>query len=123
MRATIQFDGGAKPNPGQAYGSYQITGCYKAKKLRIPYGFATNNEAEYLALISALEDLILHSKATEVDIISDSELVVNTIQLKWKCRKPHLAVLRDRILLLLNRLNDWKATWKPRSVNVKTFGH
>ena len=52
---TIVFDGGCKSNPGQMYGSYELTartGLSNIQRCYFTYG--TSNQAEYLSLITAL---------------------------------------------------------------------
>jgi len=50
----------------------------------------TNNEAEYLAIIKALESLDKYEKVT---ILSDSQLAVNQLTHKWQIKEPRLADL------------------------------
>src|SRR3954470_12820858 len=84
---TIIFDGGSKGNPGQGYGSYQITrasdGKARLRRLDYPGDSTTNNEAEYLTLINALEELTAgiqkaghDPRAFSVEIQGDSQLVL-----------------------------------------------
>jgi len=51
-KAEIFFDGGCLGNPGQKYGSFQIKldGKEILKRVRVDFGFGTNNEAEFNAL-------------------------------------------------------------------------
>lgn len=51
----------------------------------------TNNEAEYVALMKAME----MAKAGDI-IYSDSQLVVNQVNGKWKCHQEHLFPLMIR---------------------------
>lgn len=56
----------------------------------------TNNEAEYLAIIKALQAAAKYSKG-EVALHSDSELVVNQLKGKYKIKKAHLLELYERV--------------------------
>ena len=86
---TIIFDGGSRGNPGQGYGSYALRrnedGKLRRKRLRFG-DQVTSNQAEYQALIAALEDLIgTIEKAGRspggfsVDIRGDSRLVMRQL--------------------------------------------
>lgn len=80
-QVTIYTDGCALGNPG-ASGAGAVL-CYgeHQKELIIPLGHGTNNTAELLAVIHALESLKTPCK---VDIYSDSQLTVNCANLTWQ---------------------------------------
>ena len=80
-------------------------------------GPATNNEAEYSALIRGLE-LALELKIFSLDIYGDSELVVKQINGDYKVKNERMKVLHSRAKLLLNKLNNWKIAHIPREKNV-----
>ncbi|MBC7105232.1 MAG: ribonuclease HI family protein, partial [Firmicutes bacterium] len=78
MKAKIYCDGASRGNPGDAG-----IGCviiFDNKKVEISeyIGKTTNNVAEYTALIKGLEEA-LRQKAQEIEIFSDSELLVHQI--------------------------------------------
>ena len=84
----IVFDGGSLGNPGRGYGSYMLFGpddLIETRKLDYAdHGLAvTHNQAEYLALIDALESLSARlgtdARTASVSIWGDSNLVVNQI--------------------------------------------
>lgn len=127
----IYFDGGAKPNPGRGYGSYEVTGSgsncslVPKKELRIPFGSpVSNNQAEYMALLEALDwcedNLPAHAK---VHILTDSRIVERQLSANWNCRKPHLQLLMHEARALLRRYKHWRVSWQPRRHNVARFGH
>lgn len=140
----LWFDGGCKPNPGQGYGSYEI-GCssgsssYESKQSLIQFGFMTNNIAEYAAMIYGLKKLWHDSKNgsvkrknTEIpiftrdiglDIHSDSKLLVQQMNGRWRCKMAHLRELEDESRLLLKEFRHWSIKWLGREHNVKRFGH
>lgn len=126
----IHFDGGASPNPGNGYGSYQVS-CTQVqalnhKSVRQQFGSPlTNNQAEYLALIAALKWLSHHSSGqdTKLTIFTDSTLVRGQVGRKWKCKVLHLRELVDEVKQLLSRYQFWSIQWNSRDVNVKKFGH
>ena len=84
----------------------------------------TNNVAEWLSLIGALEWLqsVKGRDQYELKIIGDSQLVLFCLNGRWKARKPHLKILRDRALELLKGFR-WDVEWQARCHNVNRFGH
>lgn len=80
-QVTIYTDGSAVPNPGRGGWAAKLifNGTSKLVSGRIPY--ATNNQAELIAVIEALK---LLKEPCEVTIISDSQLIVNCIKGAWQ---------------------------------------
>src|SRR4051812_21045574 len=85
---TVRFDGGCQGNPGRKYGSYRIEDDHVvvAQESRFELGHGTNNEAEFEALIRALQNLreISHRTGvniatTNVRVITDSTIVRNRL--------------------------------------------
>ena len=106
----IYTDGGSRGNPGKAACAFIVVKDNKITKQKSKFiGYnKTNNEAEYNAIILALETI--HKK--ELEIILDSELVIKQITGKYKTNKPHLAILKQKIQgLISNR--------KVKFTNVK----
>lgn len=60
----------------------------------------TTNQGEYNAVILALIEA-LNRNFESVMILTDSLLVVKQVNGDWRCRKPHLLPLRDRVRGLL----------------------
>jgi ribonuclease HI len=133
MDYLIIFDGGSKRNgapDAEAYGSYQLSarGKQEIKRLQFPSG--TSNEAEYKALIAALEDLITRiHKANRfageftLEIRGDSALVINQVQGIWRTKKGHLRPLRDRAQAIITRFKEVEFVWQPREESVRVLGH
>jgi ribonuclease HI len=89
-------DGGARGNPGPAAVGYRIedeAGAVLDESGRA-IGVATNNEAEYRALITALERAAALG-ATEVEVRSDSELLMRQMTGRYRVKSPHLRALWD----------------------------
>ena len=89
-------DGGARGNPGPAAVGYRIeddAGEVLDEAGRT-IGVATNNEAEYRALITALERAAALG-ATEVEVRSDSELLMRQMTGRYRVKSPHLKQLWD----------------------------
>jgi ribonuclease HI len=131
-RYTIVFDGGSLGNPGRGYGSFAIQGP-AGYDVHEQLDFAqlgdrvTNNEAEYLTLIGALDrlarDLGDDVTRTHVSIRGDSQLVINQLLGAWKVRKDELKPLHYRASELLNRFARFDVAWQPRAQTVKVLGH
>lgn len=130
---TIIFDGGSRGNPGQGYGSYALRRNEdgKLRRSRLRFGDqVTSNQAEYQALIAALEDLIgTIEKARRspgsfsVDIKGDSRLVMRQLDGSWKTKSLTLMPLRDRAEELLAQMGSVELTWQPREESVRILGH
>ena len=130
---TIVFDGGIRGNPGQGYGSYALwrNEDGKLRRRRLRFGDqVTSNQAEYQALIAALEDLIGTIKKARrspegfsVYIRGDSRLVMRQLDGSWKTKSLKLMPLRDRAEELLAQMGSVELTWQPREESVRILGH
>lgn len=114
----INTDGGARGNPGPA-GIGVVFSSETGKILhefKAYIGEATNNVAEYKALVLALEEAEKLNYA-ELQILMDSELVVRQMQGVYKIKEPALQVLAKQVLALSNRFK--KVTYRhiPREKN------
>lgn len=103
MRFTIYGDGGSRGNPGPA-GSGAIIRDEEGDTVATVsefLGVATNNVAEYMAVLRALETLarMLESKAGQADVLvrMDSMLVVKQMTGEWKLKHPGLKPLAARV--------------------------
>jgi probable phosphoglycerate mutase len=128
----LVFDGGAIGNPGKGYGSFMFDGDVStAEPVRVEFpGLTTNNQAEYLtlihglcAIIDALERRGIEPSQTSIDVWSDSQLVVEQINGRWKIRDATLAGLVNEARSLLKRFASWRVTWHPRRESVRILGH
>ena len=104
MKVIIYTDGGARGNPGPAGIGVVI---YDEKKVLLAthkryIGEATNNQAEYQAVILALEKA-LELGAKRVDFKLDSELVVKQLRGEYKVKNEQLAILVQDVLQLSNK--------------------
>jgi len=94
----IYTDAGSRGNPGKSAAAFVVVKDNKIIKQNSKFlGIKTNNEAEYSAIIIALEVI----KANEFEIISDSELVIRQITGKYKITKPHLQKLNNKVQELI----------------------
>ncbi|MFC1940718.1 ribonuclease HI family protein [Chloroflexota bacterium] len=80
-------------------------------------GLTTNNQAEYRAIIAALEQAI-GLGATQVDVCSDSELVVRQITGRYRVKKASLKPLYLKVKQLQNRFEGFTITHIPRQQNM-----
>lgn len=102
MKLTVFSDGGARGNPGPAACGYVIYDEDSAlvKSDGIYIGETTNNQAEYKALIYALDFINTKLKGTydslEVDCYLDSELVVKQLKREYKVKNPDMIPLFEK---------------------------
>jgi len=119
-RVIIYADGASQGNPGPA----AIGGTIKDDKGRTlasisqGIGRATNNQAEYRALIVALEKAISLG-ASETDVYSDSELIVRQINGNYRVRNALLKPLYQRVKQLQSQLDRFTITHIPRWQNTE----
>ncbi len=128
----IVFDGGSLGNPGKGYGSYILfTPDGGVRRQRLDYSDrgprVTNNQAEYLTLIRAVEwlrgDLGPAAASATVTIWGDSTLVVNQVNGKWKIKNADLQPLVEQARAALKGFGAWSITWHDRSKSVRLLGH
>ncbi len=104
MKAVLHTDGGARGNPGPAgIGVVLRTESGEViDELAEAIGEATNNVAEYKALIAGLELALKHG-IDDLEVKMDSELVVSQVNGLWKIKKDSLRVLASRASALMRR--------------------
>lgn len=136
LKLIINTDGGARGNPGPAGigvvicdENQQTLGRHKQY-----IGEATNNVAEYKALILALEEakkifnFSSSAKATdgkqfsifngsELEIRMDSELIVRQMQGRYKIKEPTLKILAGQVLALIKHFKNVTFHHVPREQN------
>ncbi len=111
MKARLSTDGGARGNPGQAaYGYVLETSDGTVLDARgETIGVATNNVAEYRALIAGLEAALARG-VTELEVVSDSELLVKQMRGEYKVKNAALRTLSLKASRLARELG--KVTYK-----------
>lgn len=94
MRATLYTDGGARGNPGPAAYAYVLEGedgtVLDARGEAI--GVATNNVAEYAALVAGLR-FAAAAGVDELEVVSDSELLVKQMRGEYRVKNRALREL------------------------------
>jgi len=105
LKAKLFTDGGARGNPGPAAYGYVIEAedgtVLAAHGERI--GIATNNVAEYRALIAGLEKAV-ELAVPEVEVVSDSELLVKQMRGEYRVKNAALRELSLEAARLARRI-------------------
>jgi probable phosphoglycerate mutase len=105
VKARLSTDGGSRGNPGPAAYGYVLEAedgtVLDARGETI--GKATNNVAEYRGLLAGLESAIKRG-VDEVEVVSDSELLVNQMRGEYKVKNETLRELVDDAEALARRL-------------------
>jgi len=117
-RLTLYVDGASRGNPGPAAIGVVIKDEKGATALRMSssIGRATNNQAEYSALITALEEA-KRLGAEHVDIRTDSQLMAEHIQGNYKVRNAHIRPLFEEVKRLLAAFKSYGIDHIPRERN------
>jgi ribonuclease HI len=106
VKAQLSTDGGARGNPGPAAYGYVLEtddGTVLAAHGEA-IGVATNNVAEYSALVAGLEKAA-ELGVDELEVISDSELLVHQMRGEWKVKNEALRELWREAIRLATRFD------------------
>ena len=105
MKARLFTDGGARGNPGPAAYAYvlQDEDGAELEARGEAIGVATNNVAEYRALVAGLAKAV-ELGLEELEVVSDSELVVKQMRGEYKVKNAALAELKAEAESLARRL-------------------
>jgi probable phosphoglycerate mutase len=118
VKAKLFTDGGARGNPGPAAYGYVLEAedgtVLAAHGKRI--GVATNNVAEYRALIAGLEKAV-ELKVPEVQVVSDSELLVKQMTGEYRVKNEALQDLSIRASRLAREIGKVSYTAVRREHN------
>ena len=116
----VNVDGGARGNPGPAAIAAVATDdqgeVLRAESETI--GIATNNVAEYRALILGI-NLAAELGADEVELIGDSELIVRQIEGRYKVKDAGLKPLHAEAKEALSKLPSWSIRHVKRKFNAE----
>ncbi len=117
-RLIIHADGASRHNPGPAAIGATIKDARGKLLASISHGIgmATNNQAEYLAAISAVRKAI-ELGARRVDIYMDSELVVKQVSGLYRTRNAGLKSGLGELMKLLGSLDGYTINYVPREHN------
>ncbi|HZO06440.1 MAG TPA: ribonuclease HI family protein [Solirubrobacterales bacterium] len=116
---TVNVDGGARGNPGPAAIGVVLRDPDGAvvEELGETIGKATNNVAEYRALLRGIELAAAHG-ATELELIGDSELVVRQIEGRYKVKDATLRELYEEAKRELTGFESWSIRHVRREANA-----
>jgi probable phosphoglycerate mutase len=118
VKAKLSTDGGARGNPGPAAYGYVLETAdgtvLDARGEQI--GVATNNVAEYRALIAGLESA-LERGVSELEVVSDSELLVKQMRGEYKVKNEALRELSLAAKRLERKLDKVEYTAVRREHN------
>ncbi len=114
----IYTDGGSRGNPGPSAAGFVLIDQNK-KQLSakgIFLGEGTNNTAEYSGILKALETAKKFA-ADEIEIFSDSELLVKQINGEYNVKSENIRPLFMQVMDMLDKFKNWKIKHIPREKN------
>lgn len=119
-RVVLHVDGGARGNPGPAAIGIVVSGedGVTLDEVAEPIGVATNNVAEYRALLRGLE-CARALGADEVEIVNDSELVARQLTGAYKVKHPSMRPLYLEAIGALSAFSRWDIRTVPRAQNAR----
>jgi ribonuclease HI len=115
---TVHTDGGARGNPGPAAFAYVIeTSDGEVIENAQCLGRMTNNQAEYLGLVHALEHCLRLGKDRAIRAYSDSELMVKQINGEYRVKNEDLRELYKKVMELSRQFAGFSITHVRRNEN------
>jgi ribonuclease HI len=118
-KVIVHVDGGARGNPGPAAAACVVSdpaGEVLEERARL-LGHATNNVAEYRALLLGLE-CARALGATEVEVVNDSELIAKQVRGLYKVKHEAMRPLHREALAALGEFERWSIRTVPRAQNA-----
>jgi ribonuclease HI len=117
-RLTVNVDGGARGNPGPAAIGVVLRDAEGnvVEEVGEAIGEATNNVAEYRALLRGLELAAAHG-ASGVELIGDSELVVRQVEGRYKVKNAGMKELHEQVKRSLGEFDSWSIRHVRRESN------
>ncbi len=118
-RLTLHVDGAARGNPGPAGVAAILTDEAGREILAVKdyIGEATNNTAEYRALLLGLAQAA--GRARKLDVFSDSELLVRQVNGEYKVKNAALKELMSGVARLMARFESVRVEHVPRDRNER----
>jgi ribonuclease HI len=120
MKVVVHVDGGARGNPGPAAVGVVVSDP-KGRVLdevAASIGEATNNVAEYRALLMGLERARALG-ATEVEVVNDSELIARQVSGEYKVKHAGLRPLHAEAQAALAAFDRWSIRPVRRELNAR----
>ena len=113
----IYIDGASKGNPGPSgIGAVICKDGQTIKNISSYIGNATNNVAEYTALIYGLQEGLM-LKAESVKVNTDSQLLYNQINKVYKIKNPNILGLYNQVTHLISAFDEVKINYISRKEN------
>jgi ribonuclease HI len=119
-RLVVHVDGGARGNPGPA-AIAAVVATHDGEIVEDrseTIGPATNNVAEYQALLLGIERARALG-AAEIELVGDSELVVRQVRGEYRVKDAALRELHARVRELLDGFERWSIRRVPREQNER----
>jgi len=119
MRLVVHVDGGSRGNPGPAAAAAVLStpGGDVVGEAKETIGVATNNVAEYQAVLLGLR-AAAELGATEVELVNDSELVAKQLTGAYKVKHAAMKPLYLETLDALRGFEQWSIRSVPRAQNA-----
>jgi ribonuclease HI len=119
VKLTVNVDGGARGNPGPAAIAAVVRDAdgNELTERAEAIGVATNNVAEYRALLLGIE-LAAELGATELELVGDSELIVKQVTGEYKVKEATLRELSQRVRAALSGFERWSIRHVRREQNA-----
>jgi ribonuclease HI len=120
LKVVVNVDGGARGNPGPAAIGVVVSDPDGTviDEVAERIGVATNNVAEYRAVIKGIERAQALG-AGELELIGDSELVARQLTGAYKVKHPSMKPLHAQALAALGRFDSWRIRTVPRAQNAR----
>jgi ribonuclease HI len=119
VKLVVNVDGGARGNPGPAaigVVAFSSEGDV-LREVGERIGPATNNVAEYRALLRGIE-VARELGATEIELINDSELVAKQLTGVYRVKHPAMRPLFTEAMSALKDFDSWRIKSVPRAQNA-----
>jgi len=111
MGISIYVDGSGGTNSGYGYFVKETGESFYEKKPDL-----TNNQAEYLAIISALNKHV--GSTEEITIYSDSKNTVNQLNHEFAINNEQLRILAREAWEIIGKFTNLSILWVPRKANL-----
>ncbi len=111
MTLSIYVDGSGGDKSGYGYFIKETNESFYEKKPNI-----TNNQAEYLAVLAALQKI--GQTNDDVVIYSDSKVMVSQLNHQFAINSEHLRELARQAWTLMSKIPNLKIVWIPRAENL-----
>lgn len=116
MKGKLYCDGASRGNPGEAGGGCLL--IYDNERVEVSeyIGKATNNVAEYTALIRGLQEA-LRVGISSIEIFLDSELIVLQLKGVYRIKNKNLLPFYNQAIKLLSEFKNYEIFHIPRENN------